>query len=119
MGVLDTFTLYAFKNETLLASGTKDSPVIKLNDYKPEFGLASVQVHSVGASSVVKLQYVVSNDGVTYNVPVGASDIVTAHAPGDAHYEFTVPVAKFMKIRATETGTTNPVTDLDVLLALR
>jgi len=116
---LDTFTVTVFKNETLLASGTVDGPVVKLNDYKPEFGLASLQVFSAGASSVVKLEYVCSNDGVTYNVPAGATDIVTAHAPGHAHYEFTLPVCKFMKIRATETGGTDPVTDLDAMLALR
>jgi len=118
MGNLDTFTVYAFKNETLLASGTKDSPAIKLNDYKPDKENSVAQVHSAGASSVVKLECLVSNDGLVYAVPVGTSDIVTAHAPGDGHYTFVLPIAKFLKIRATETNA-NAVTDLDVLIGLR
>ena len=118
MGNKDTFTVIVFKDETLLASDTVDGPVVKLNDYKPDSGLASIQVHTAGAASTVKFQYVCSNDGLTYNVPVGATDIVAAHAPGDAHYEFTLPVCKFMKIRATETAVA-AVTDLDALLALR
>ncbi len=83
MGELDTFTVYAFKNETLLASGTKTSNVIKLNDYKPDKENSVAQVFTAGASSVVKLECLVSNDGVEFAVPVGTSDIVTAHAPGN------------------------------------
>lgn len=119
MGNLDTYTVYAFQNESLLASGTVDSPAIKLNDYKPDKENAVAQVHSAGASSVLKLECLVSNDGVLYSVPVGTSDIVTAHGPGDGHYTFVLPIAKYLKIRATETGTTNPITDLDVLIGLR
>ena len=119
MGDLDTFTVYAFKYETLLAGGNKTSGPIKLNDYKPRHDKATAQVHSAGASSVVKLECLVSNDGVQYDVPSGQADIVTAHNAGDAHYSFDLPVAKFVKIKATETSTTNAVTDLDVLIALR
>ena len=119
MGNLDTFTVYAFKDETLTASQVKTSGPIKLNDYKPRHDKATAQVFSAGASSVVKLECLVSNDGVEYNVPSGQADIITAHNPGHAHYSFDLPVAKFLKIRATETSTTNPVSDLDVLIGLR
>jgi len=119
MGNLDTYTVYAFQNETLTAGGNKTSGPIKLNDYKPDKENAVAQVHSAGASSVVKLECLVSNDGVNYSVPVGTSDIVMAHSPGDGHYTFVLPIAKFLKIKATETSTTNAVTDLDVLIGLR
>ena len=118
MGNLDTYTVYAFKNETIAGSANKTSGAIKLNDYKPRHDKATAQVHSAGAASVLKLECLVSNDGVTYVVPTGASDIVTAHSPGDAHYTFDLPVAKYLKIKAAETAGNN-INDLGVLIGLR
>lgn len=119
MGNLDTFTVYAFKDETLAGGADSTSGPIKLNDYKPRHDKATAQVFSAGANSVVKLECLVSNDGVAYGVPVGQSDIVTGHTPGTSHYTFDLPVAKYLKIKATETSGPNAVSDLDVLIGLR
>ena len=119
MGDLDTFTVYAFRNESLAGGADKTSGVIKLNDYKPRYDKATAQVHTVGASSVVKLECLVSNDGLTFGVPVGQSDIVTAHSAGDGFYSYDLPGGKYHKIKATETSGPNAVSDLDVLIALR
>ena len=106
-----------FSAEAILGSGNSTSEVIPLWAYKP-VGNFSLQVESVGVGSVVKLEYLLSNDGVTYLTPAGASDIVTAHAAGNAFYDFTPELAKFLKIKATETAAAN-VTSLNVKLAIQ
>ena len=117
MGNNDITVVDVFTNQTISGSGNETSEVIPLWAYKPA-GHFSLQVHSVGAGSVIKLEYELSNDGVTYVTPTGASDIVTAHAAGNAFYDFTPELAKFLKIKATETAG-NDVTDLDVKLAIQ
>ena len=117
MGDLPTFVETVFANESLAASGSITSGKFKMNDYKPRKDKLGFQVHSAGASSVLKLEFLESNDDVTY-IPNG-TDIKTDHAPGDGFYEFTPSICKFFKIRATETSGANPITDLDVKMAIR
>ena len=117
MGNKDIDMVHVFTDEAIAGSADSTSDAILLYHYKPE-GHFGLQVHSAGAGSVVKLEYLLSNDGVTYATPAGASDIVTAHAVGDAFYDFTPETARFLKIKATETATNN-VTDLDVKLSIQ
>ena len=106
-----------FENATISASGTLTSEKIELHAYNP-YGNFGLQVGSVGSGSVIDFEYLVSNDGVTFVVPDGASDIKTGHAEGNAYYDFSPVLAKHLKIRATETSG-NAVTDLDVKLAIQ
>ena len=117
MGDKDITVIDVFSNQTITGSGNVTSEAIPLGAYKPA-GYFSLQVHSAGAGAVVKLEYLLSNDGVTYKTPVDAPDIVTAHGAGDAFYDFSPELAKFMKIKATEMAA-NDITDLDVKLALQ
>lgn len=117
MGDKDIAMIDVFINQTIAGSGDETSDPIPLWAYKP-VGYFSLQVHSAGAGSVIKLEYQLSNDGVTYVTPSGASDIVTAHGVGDVFYDFAPELAKFMKIKATETAG-NDVTDLDVKMAIQ
>ena len=117
MGNKDITVIDVFIAQAIAGSGDETSDTIPLCAYKPE-GHFSLQVLSAGAASVVKLEYLLSNDGVTYYTPAGASDIVTAHAVGGAFYEWIPELAKFAKIKATETAGNN-VTSLDVKLAIQ
>lgn len=117
MGDKDITVIDVFSNQAIVGSADETSDAIPLWAYKP-VGYFSLQVHSVGAGAVVKLEYLLSNDGVTYAVPNDAPDIVTAHGAGDAFYDFSPELAKFMKIKATETAGNN-ITDLDVKLAIQ
>ena len=106
-----------FHDVTMIASATEVSEVIPLWAYKP-VGNFSLQVLLAGAGAVIQLTYALSNDGLIYYTPVGASDIVTAHAVGGAFYEWIPELAKFATISAIETGV-NAVTALNVQLAIQ
>jgi len=113
----DINVITIFSAEAIAGSGNSLSEPIPMDAYKPN-GFMGLQVTSAGASSVVKLEYLVSNDGTTYVEPDGAVDIVTALSPGNAYYSFSPPAAKYMKIKATETAGNN-VTSLTAILALQ
>ena len=117
MGNKDITVIDVFSNQAILGSADETSDAIPLWAYKP-VGYFSLQVHSVGAGGVVKFEYLLSNDGVTYAVPNDAPDIETAHGAGDAFYDFHPELARFMKIKATETAGSN-ITDLDVKMAIQ
>ena len=117
MGNKDITVIDVFSAVTMIASATETSDVIPLWAYKP-VGHYSLQVLLAGAGSIIQLIYQLSNDGVDYYTPVGASDIVTAHAVGGAFYEWNPELAKFAKILAVETGV-NAVTSLGVKLAIQ
>lgn len=119
----DIKTKLVFETETIAASGTAYSEVIDLNDYKP-VGYFSIQVELTGAGTA-QLTYELSNDGLTYLTPSTAVDIVTAHtvasgpgSDGKDIYSFAPELAKYLKITATETSTTDPVV-LSAMLAIQ
>lgn len=79
-------------------------------------GYFSVQV-AVSGSGTAKIEYLLSNNDVTYLEPTGAVDIASgltaASGPGsDGHdlYSFSPPHARWLKIRVTETGASDAVT---------
>lgn len=100
-------TVIVFNDVAITGSGSSTSSAIPLVDMNPE-GYFSFILTTVGASSVVQAEYLLcdTSDG-TYYEPYGAADIVTAHSPGTAIYEFNPPVGKYMKIKLTETSGNN------------
>ncbi|KKM85163.1 hypothetical protein LCGC14_1291850 [marine sediment metagenome] len=104
-----------FETETIALSQTATSAVFKLFKLKPS-AFFSVHVTDLTDDGTLKLTYEISADGVTYVTPSSASDIVTAHTKtsgpgGDGNdlYSFTPPLAKYMRIIATETGGGNAI----------
>jgi hypothetical protein len=103
----EIMTRTLFNAVAITASESATSAAIELEALQPE-GYFSFTLTTAGASSVVKAEFLVCNTiGGTYYEPSGADDIVTAHSPGTAVYSFTPPVAKYMKIKLTETSGNN------------
>ncbi|MBN1472614.1 MAG: hypothetical protein JW925_12600 [Syntrophaceae bacterium] len=114
----DLYVHRVFNAVAIDADGNTTSGAIDLRDYKP-IGNFAVQVKTTSAgAAVVKLEYLLSIDGVTYVTPTGADDIVTAHAVGSQYYDFAPETACFLKIKATETGSV-AVTALTVDLVVQ
>lgn len=106
-GTKEIMTRTEFNAVAITASETATSAAIELEALYPE-GYFSFTLTTAGVGSVVKAEFLVCNTiAGTYLEPDGADDIVTAHSPGTAVYSFTPPVAKYMKIKLTETASAN------------
>ena len=103
MAKQDIFVVVVFNAQAINASGNVTSNAIDLSAFKP-IGNFGIQLVTAGAASVVKLEGLLSNDNITYNVPSGSSDIVTAHAAGSAYYDYAPKLGRFLTIKATETA---------------
>lgn len=108
-------TLPLFNALTIAASGSAESSVIDLDALK-SLGYFSIQVELTG-DGTAQIEYLSSNDNVSYLVPASASDIVTAFtktsgdgSDGNDLISYTPEPSKFQKIRITETGTTDSIT---------
>lgn len=119
----DVRTMIVFNAETVAASGNSSSAAINLNDFKPN-GYFSLQITLTG-SGTGKFEYELSNDGVNYLTPSSAADIITAHdvttgpaSDGKDLYSFSPELAKYMKIKVTETSTTDAIV-VTAILALQ
>jgi len=104
-----------FSAVTVDAAGNEVSEAIDLDDYKPE-GFFSLQITLTG-DGTGKFEYQLSNDGTNYFTPSSGSDIVTAHTvasgpggDGKDIYTFQPELAKYMKIKVTETVEANTIT---------
>jgi hypothetical protein len=99
---------------TIVASGTSLSDPL---DCSLSSGIFSLQLAITG-DGTLKVEAKVSNDGTTYLVPDGASEIKTGltktSGPGGDGKIFigfqTLGVSRFVKILLTETGGANSVT---------
>lgn len=105
----------SFYTTAVSASGTADSSVIDLSRLKPE-GYFSLQL-AVTGSGTVKVQYMLSNDGTNYVIPSSATDIVTGFtsssgpgSDGKDVFSFQPEIAKYIKLRVTETGGSSSAT---------
>lgn len=103
---------------TVAASGTNTSTAVDFGaidrKWQPD-GYFSIQVVLTG-DGTAKFEYLISNDGTNFIEPSSASDIATGHTktsgPGSDGidiYEFSPEPCRYMKIRVTETGTSNSV----------
>lgn len=97
-----------FVSKTIEASGS-ESYVLPLERSNSE-GFFSLQI-AVTGDGTLKGEYQVSNDGVTYVEPTGATDIFSGFtktsgpgADGKDLFSFSPPLALFVKIVLTETG---------------
>lgn len=103
-----------FDEVVTVASGSDTSAVLDLNNH---FGYFTIQGQITG-SGTLKYEFIISNNGVDFLAPeVLSDDIITGltvgsgpGADGKFIAKFEVPFAKFMKIVATETGTSDSVT---------
>lgn len=102
-----------FTAVTIAASGNSLSAVTDLTGI---VGYTSLQV-AVTGDGTCKFEYLLSNNGTDYLEPTGAVDIAASitktSGPGsngkDIYY-FNPEMARFIKIKITETGGANTVT---------
>ena len=101
----DIYVRKIFTAEALLTAGTATSSAIDLGN-KAHTGHFSLQYSKTG-SGVVKVEYLLSNDGKTYAEPSTGVDIVSAIAAGAQSdiISFSPEVARWMQIKITENGT--------------
>ena len=117
----DIYTVNALTSESIDASGNASSTAIDLKRYKID-GYFSVQV-TIAGSGTAKVEYLISNDGTNYIEPTSASDITSGMtatsgpgSDGKDIFSFSPEPARFMKIKVTETGTSNSITATVVLM---
>lgn len=105
----DIYVTKVFTAESLSAAGTATSSAIDLGN-NAQNGNFSLQYSKTG-NGVVKVEYLLSNDGVTYAEPSTAVDIVAAIAAGAQSdlISFEPEPARWMKIKITEDGTDTAV----------
>ncbi len=103
------FTELIFDTVTVTAAADSTCDAIDLNKFRPE-GYFSLQVTLTG-SGTAKIEYLLSNNGSDYLEPSEGEDIVTGHTStsgpktnGKDIYVFEPEVARFLKIKVTETG---------------
>ena len=106
--------------ETIAASGTADSLVIDLTAFQSD-GTISVQYELTG-DGTAKIDWLQTSEGSTvkhatnFVLPSGGSRLATditktsgTGGDGKDTLELNTSVAKYLKLRATETGTSNSV----------
>ncbi len=100
---------------TVAASGAETSRAVDLGQYRVS-GYFSIQVAATG-DGTCKFEYLMSNDGTNFVEPSTASDIAsgvtkTSGLGGDGKdiYVFYPEPARYIKIKCTETGTSDSVT---------
>jgi len=109
---IKTFSYHS--STALTASGTSELQTYDLNAIKPE-GYFSLQ-YTITGDGTVKFEYYLSNDGSTFVEPSTASDIGSGLTSGSGLLQFEPEPARFMKIRATETGGASAATVTTVLM---
>jgi hypothetical protein len=102
-----------FDGETVSAGSSATSAAVNLKNLEGYFSL-SVEVSGDGTC---KFEYLLSDDGSTFYEPSGASDIASSitkssgpGSDGKDKFSFDPQLAMQMKVRITETGSTNSVT---------
>jgi hypothetical protein len=102
-----TDVLRLFYEQEIAASGSATSDIIEV---KESVGYFAVQMFVRGAGTI-KIEYLISLDGVNFLEPSAAADIAsgqtTASGPGtDGRdiFTFSPILAPYMKIKVTETG---------------
>lgn len=111
-GLMTTVTTHSAV--TIDASGSSSSDAIDLQRRGID-GYFSVQVN-ISGSGTAKVEYLLSNDGVTYIEPTSASDITSGFtatsgpgSDGNGFFSFQPEPARYMKIKVTETGTASSI----------
>lgn len=116
MGENKINVIQVFDNETIAASGVARSAVIDMEHYRVQ-GVFSLQVHLSG-SGTGRFEYELSNNGEHFLEPASATDIKTGLTAGDGLYSFAPEPARYLIIKATETGTSDAIV-VDAWLAVQ
>lgn len=108
-GRVETETETIFTSQYLAANGTANSTDVFLGNNAR--GAASLFVRTTG-SGTLKFEVRVSDDGTNWYTPSGSilgssisDDIATTTAAGNHCFVFDLPVTKWLRIPATEDGT--------------
>ena len=106
--------LKLFTTKTITASGNASSVALDLQQYAMS-GFFSIQ-YLITGDGTGKIEYNLSNDGATYLEPSSASDIGSSltktTGPGSDGKDilpFSPELARYMKIKVTETGGANSI----------
>lgn len=107
MNQINTITLWGGA-KAVTASATATSDTITLNG---PVGYMSLQIVETG-DGTGKWEVEYSNDKTNWRTPAGVSDIVTAHtkatgSSGNEIYQITNGIFRYMRIKVTETSTTD------------
>lgn len=94
--------------ETIAASGTSTSDAIDISKKDNLQWIFGLQITTTGTGTL-KIELLVSNDGVTYADPEGFGDIDTTLAAGSSFHDFDPPAFKYFKFKFTEDGGANAV----------
>ena len=112
-GVMSTVTTHNAVSIAKNTSSTSDAVDLKARKIN---GYFSVQV-AISGDGTAKVEYLLSNDGVTYLEPTSASDITSGHtktsgpgSDGNDLFSFDPEPARYIKIKVTETGNVNSIT---------
>jgi len=114
MGEGTIYTEKIFDAEAILANGNSSTNAIDLRDKRPS-GQFSIQLELTGDGTAT-VEWLGSNNGVDYLVPSTVSEIVTGFtktsgpgSDGKDIYSFTPKLCRYMKIKVTETTTTDAI----------
>ncbi|MCP4712229.1 MAG: hypothetical protein GY869_26705, partial [Planctomycetes bacterium] len=105
-GDIPTQTSVIFSAETVAASGTASSRQFNLSEKNGDMSVS----YTITGTGTATIDYLMSNDDVTYTVPDGATSIIAGATAGSDLVAFFPEFAKFIKIRVTETGGANAIT---------
>jgi len=103
-----------FDAEAIAASGSATSSAIGVALCG---GTATAQIVITG-SGTAKVEWIGSNDNTTFVTPNGVSEIATGLTVGTYIYSFTILAVESIKIKVTETGTSDAI-GATVTLAVR
>lgn len=109
-------TVELFTAEVIAKNTNVTSEAVNIREDFPT-GFFSIYV-IVAGSGTAKIEYLLSLDGTTFLIPSGADDIVTAMTAGSDILPFSPELAKQLKIKVTETGTSDPIT-VTIILAFQ
>ncbi|MDY6893813.1 MAG: hypothetical protein SVO01_00120 [Thermotogota bacterium] len=107
--------------QTIAASGSLTSDAIDLNNYRLD-GYFAIQFKFTG-SGTIALTYTMSNNNSSFAAPISddgsSGTIVTGLTTGTYLYQFKPETFRYIKIVATETGTSDDVDIVEALLSIQ
>jgi len=100
---LDSDVTTVFDAQTVTAGGNSTSDAIAVGKAGGSFSVQSV----ITGSGTLKIEYLCSNDGSTFTAP-SSNEIAAGLTVGTYFHSFTPPVCLYLKIKTTETGSSDP-----------
>lgn len=107
----------AWAGQTIAASGSLTSDAFDLCRYTPN-GYFGIQFKYTG-SGTIALTYTMSNNGTTFAAPNDGGSIATGLSAGTHLYQFEPEPFRYIKIIATETGTSDEAVVTEAILSIQ